>query len=72
MICKADVCLRTIIIYISVFCKQLMVRRYIVSSIPDSDPDLASSSLVAFGPNFDCILLHIQKFYMETYDFVNN
>jgi hypothetical protein len=25
MICKADVCLQTIIIYISVFCKQLMV-----------------------------------------------
>jgi hypothetical protein len=33
MICKADVCLQTIIIYISVFCKQLMVRRYIVSNI---------------------------------------
>jgi hypothetical protein len=32
MICKADVCLQTIIIYISVFCKQLMVRRYIVSN----------------------------------------
>jgi hypothetical protein len=25
MICKADVCLQTIIIYICVFCKQLMV-----------------------------------------------
>ena len=29
MICKADVCLQTIIIYISVFCKQLMVCRYL-------------------------------------------
>jgi hypothetical protein len=33
MIFKADVCLQTIIIYISAFCKQLMVRRYIVSII---------------------------------------
>ena len=33
MICKTDVCLQTIIIYIGVFCKQLMVRRYIVSNI---------------------------------------
>jgi hypothetical protein len=32
MICKADVCLQTIIIYISVFCKQSMVCRYIVSN----------------------------------------
>jgi hypothetical protein len=51
-------------IYISVFCKQLMVRRYIVSNknLPDSDPDLTSSSLVTFAPKFDCILLHIQNF----------
>jgi hypothetical protein len=31
-------------------------------NLPDSDPDLTSSSLVTFGPNFDCILLHIQNF----------
>jgi molybdopterin/thiamine biosynthesis adenylyltransferase len=31
-------------------------------NLPDSDPDLTSSSLVTFGPKFDCILLHIQNF----------
>ena len=31
-------------------------------NLSDSDPDLTSSSLVTFGPNFDCILLHIQNF----------
>jgi hypothetical protein len=31
-------------------------------NLPDSDPDLTSSSLVTFGPNVDCILLHIQNF----------
>jgi hypothetical protein len=58
MICKADVCLQTIIIYISVFCKQLSQTK----TLSDSDPDLTSSSLVTFGPNVDCILLHIQNF----------
>ena len=33
-----------------------------LKNLPDSDPDLTSSSLVTFGPNFDCILLHIQNF----------
>jgi hypothetical protein len=31
-------------------------------NLPDSDPDLTSSSLVTFGPKFDCILLDIQNF----------
>jgi hypothetical protein len=31
-------------------------------NLHDSDPDLTSSSLVTFGPNFDCILFHIQNF----------
>ena len=34
-------------------------------NLPDSDPDLTSSSLVTFGPNFDCI--SHPKFYMKTY-----
>jgi hypothetical protein len=44
MICKADVCLQTIII----ICQ--------TKNLSDSDPDLTSSSLVTFGPKFDYIL----------------
>jgi hypothetical protein len=33
-----------------------------LKNLPDSDPDLTSSSLVKFGPKFDYILLHIQNF----------
>jgi hypothetical protein len=34
-------------------------------NLPDSDPDLTSSSLVTFGKKFDCILLHIQNLFQE-------
>jgi hypothetical protein len=39
-----------------------MIQSIIIKNLPDSDPDLTSSSLGTFGPKFDCILLHIQNF----------
>jgi hypothetical protein len=39
-----------------------ILRHYQTKTLSDSDPDLTSSSLVTFGPNFDCILLHTQNF----------
>jgi hypothetical protein len=35
---------------------------YQTKNLPDSDPDLTSSSLVKFGPKFEYIVLHIQSF----------
>ena len=63
MICKADVCLQTIIIYISVFCKQLMVRRYIVSNI--------INTLSKFYLAYICILIIVfyeYKLLLKTED----
>jgi hypothetical protein len=37
-------------------------NNYITKNLPDSDPDLTSSSLVPFGPKFNYILLDIQNF----------
>jgi hypothetical protein len=66
MICKADVCLQTIIIKTTLQKNKKPFRKICqTKTLSDSDPDLTSSSLVTFGPNFDCILLHIQNVTSE-------